>query len=106
MSEDVALINVELVSIKLFCAEHPCESVTTTVYIPLERFDIFCCVRPLFQRKVYAPLPPETLSAMAPVAAPLQNGLVSVSLITIGGDEEIDSLNVSVFPFASLIVTE
>ena len=43
---------------------------------------------------------------MTPLAAPLQYGLVIVSLITIGGDDEIDSLIVSVFPFASVTVTE
>ena len=67
---------------------------------------MFCCVMPLLQTNVYPPLPPVTLSAIAPLAAPLQYGLVIVSLITIGGDDEIDSLNVSVFPFASVTVTE
>ena len=97
---------MEFVSIKVFCAEHPDESVTVTVCSPLDRFIIFCCVIPLLQRKVYAPLPPDTLSSMTPLGAPLQYGLVIVPFITIEGDDVIDSLNVSVFPFASVTVTE
>ncbi len=87
-------------------AVQPFASVTVTLYVAALKLVAVGVVCPLFQRYVYAPVPPLGVAVAVPFAPPLQDTFVPVTVtVTPVAGWVIMALEVVVQPFASVTVT-
>ncbi len=88
----------------------PAASLTVTEYVPANSPLRSSEVEPLLQLYVYGAVPPLTVRSTVPVAAPLHTGLVCVVDTTTAVGSvivtDVDDVQPSVLPAASLTVTE
>ena len=95
------------VTVNVCVPVQPLASVTVTVYVPAARPVGFAVVPTFgFQAYVYGPVPPEGVTAIAPLFAPLQDRLVMLPVAVTGVALLIVKVAVEVHPASSVTVTE